>query len=192
MISILIREDCRDLTTFVTPIGQFRYKRLPFGLANAPSIFTKAMRQLLANCKGVDYYLDDVLVSGKDKTEHDQNLAALKKVLAKNKVTLNDQKCVFAASEIDFLGRSISAGTISPPKRPLEAIVELKIPTTKSELRSFLGFASFYRTFVPNFADLTTDLYALTKEGITFSPDDSFIVKVKHVKDMLLQFVPLA
>ncbi|XP_055626825.1 uncharacterized protein LOC129768907 [Toxorhynchites rutilus septentrionalis] len=72
---IELEENCRHLTNFFTEFGMFRCVRLPFGLCNAPDIFQEVLqRQILGNCPGVKNYLDDILVYGKSKEEHDINL----------------------------------------------------------------------------------------------------------------------
>lgn len=67
-------EDSRDATTFITRRGLYRFKRLPFGLVTAPELFQKAMDETLSGCEGTVWYLDDVLVEGRDLKEHDERL----------------------------------------------------------------------------------------------------------------------
>ena len=67
-----IKEKDRDITAFITHLGLFRYKRLPFGLANAPSIFMKIMNNIFRSCPGLVCYLDDILVYGRNQEEHDR------------------------------------------------------------------------------------------------------------------------
>lgn len=66
--------ESRDLTTFITNKGLFRFKRLPFGLVIAPELFQKVMDQILSGCSGTYWYLDDVIIEGKDQIEHDERL----------------------------------------------------------------------------------------------------------------------
>lgn len=73
-----LAEDSRDVTTFITNKGLFRFKRLPFGLVTAPEVFQRIMEEILAGCEGTYWYLDDVMVEGETKEIHDKNL---KKVL---------------------------------------------------------------------------------------------------------------
>lgn len=73
-LQVELAEESRDATTFITSRGLFRFKRLPFGLVTAPELFQKAMDEILAGCPGTHWYLDDVIVEGKDVKEHDERL----------------------------------------------------------------------------------------------------------------------
>lgn len=69
-----LEEDSRDITTFITNRGLFRFKRLPFGLVTAPEIFQRIMEEMLSGCEGTYWYLDDVIIEGETKEIHDRNL----------------------------------------------------------------------------------------------------------------------
>ncbi|XP_062711042.1 uncharacterized protein K02A2.6-like [Aedes albopictus] len=73
-LQVELAPESRDVTTFITNKGLFRFKRLPFGLVCAPELFQKVMDQILAGCAGTCWYLDDVMVEGKDLQEHDERL----------------------------------------------------------------------------------------------------------------------
>lgn len=73
-MQIELAEESKDITTFITGRGLFRFKRLPFGLVTAPELFQKAMDEILCGCEGVAWYLDDVIIEGKDIEEHDARL----------------------------------------------------------------------------------------------------------------------
>ncbi|XP_062713907.1 uncharacterized protein K02A2.6-like [Aedes albopictus] len=105
---IELDDDSRDVATFITNKGLFRFKRLPFGLVTAPEIFQRIMEEILSGCEGTYWYLDDVMVEGETKEIHDKNL---KKVLDRFKergVELNWEKCEFGVSRLEFLGYDIS------------------------------------------------------------------------------------
>ena len=90
------------------------YKRMAFGLSSAPSCFKKIMASILAGIPGVAIYLDDIVVHGINAVYHDERLQTVLTALAENHLTLNTDKCVFAASVIDYVGFRLSAGGISP------------------------------------------------------------------------------
>lgn len=69
-----LSSDSRDVTTFITNRGLFRFKRMPFGLVTAPEIFQRVMEELLSGCDGTFWYLDDIIVEGENKEIHDRNL----------------------------------------------------------------------------------------------------------------------
>ncbi|XP_055543389.1 uncharacterized protein K02A2.6-like [Wyeomyia smithii] len=69
-----LEEESRDIVTFITHSGLYRFKRLPFGLVSAPETFQRTMDEILANCEGTYWYLDDVGVEGSTVEEHDWRL----------------------------------------------------------------------------------------------------------------------
>ena len=87
---------------------------MAFGLSSAPSCFQKIMASILAGIPGVAIYLDDIVVHGINAVYHDERLQTVLTALAENHLTLNTDKCVFAASVIDYVGFRLSAGGISP------------------------------------------------------------------------------
>lgn len=100
----------RKLTTFITPVGRFIYKRLPFGITSAPEIFQKTVSSLINTLMldNVLVHADDILITGKDMIEHDRDLFKVLKLLSENGLTLNFNKCEFRKSETSYLGYVIS------------------------------------------------------------------------------------
>ena len=92
------------LTTFITPFGQYRFNKLPFGIMSAPKHFQRRMNEILADTEGAVCLIDDILVYGKSQLEHDQHLLAVLKKLNDAGLTLNKEKCVFNMTSIKFLG----------------------------------------------------------------------------------------
>lgn len=97
---IPLTEDSRSLTTFITPYGRYRYKRLPFGITSAPEHFQKRMSQVLAGMDGVVCHMDDMLVWGKTVAEHDERLRKVLNKLLNAGLTLNSEKCEFGKRDI--------------------------------------------------------------------------------------------
>ena len=92
---VLLTEESKLLTTFITPFGRFAYNRLPFGITSAPEFYQKQVSQIIAGLPGTVCLIDDIVVTGKDKQEHDQNLRAVLDRLSVAGVTLNREKCLF-------------------------------------------------------------------------------------------------
>ena len=187
-----IREDSRDLTAFTSHVGQFRYKRLPFGLANAPSAYMKVISHILKDCQNTVNYLDDILIFARTLEEHDRYLQATLKRLQDHNITLNEEKCQYKKTEIEFLGRVLGSEGISPPKKSLDAILSAPVPLDKKSLRSFLGLINFFRNFIPNIASCATSLYDLLKENVPFTWNDRHQEEFSALKQKLANFVPLA
>ena len=106
---IPLDEASRDLTTFMTPMGRYRFKRLPMGICVAPEIFPRKMTELLDGLPGAECFLDNIVVSGGSEEEHDKNLKSVLDVIKKSGLKLNEEKCVFGQKQIEFLGHIIGA-----------------------------------------------------------------------------------
>ena len=163
-LQVPLAKHSRHLTAFVTHEGVFQYRRMPYELSSAPSAFQKIISSVLAGIPGVLNLLDDVVICGNDKDEHDQRLQEVMTRLKKHNLTLNKDKCTFAAREIDFLGYRVSAEGVMPMHDNVEAIRKLKAPTNTKELSSFLGSTNYYRKFVPHYADIVEPLKQLLRK----------------------------
>lgn len=165
---VLLSPESRELTTFITDSGLYRFKRVCFGLASAPSAFQKMMATILQNCEKTLCYIDDVIVYGSTREEHFKNLKHVLHLIAKSGLKLND-KCVFNVQEIDFLGHRISDKGIRPLQSNIDAIKAAPAPTDISTLRSFLGMVGYYAKFVPDYAVLVEPLRELLRKNATFT-----------------------
>jgi len=112
----------RLLTAFITQFGQFCFNKLPFGISSAPEHFQKRMSQILTGLDGVVCQMDDVLVFGCNKTEHDVRLLAVLERIKAAGATLNAQKCEFGKTSITFLGHKIDHKGIQADPDKTQAI----------------------------------------------------------------------
>lgn len=159
-----IAENSRHLTNFFAGNATYRFKRLPFGLCNAPDIFQEILQtSVLAGCPGVCNYLDDILVHGRTKEEHDENLNVVLRRLHERKVKVNMDKCVIGQQSVKFLGFSLSHEGLRVEDEKLRAIEEFRTPETVLEVKSFLGLMDFSERFIPRRADRTKYLRELAK-----------------------------
>lgn len=157
-----LHENSRHLTNFFTEFGMFRYVRLPFGLCNAPDIFQEVLqRKILGGCKGVKNYLDDIIVHGETKEEHDTNLAAVLACLDEHNVKINTSKCVFASQSVKFLGFVLTPSGWQIEDEKLSAIQNFRRPETCAEVKSFLGLITYIDKFILDRATKTERLRAL-------------------------------
>ena len=162
---IPLSESSRLLTTFIAPTGRYCFNKLPFGISSFPENFQKRMSNLLDGLPGVLCLMDDVLVFGRDRAEHDERLmAALRRIEAAG-VTLNPQKCEFARTSLKFLGHIIDAQGIQADPDKTSAITEMAPPSSVPELRRFMGMANQLGKFTPNLAELTQPLRELLSKS---------------------------
>ena len=161
-----LTDQAKDLTGFVTSNGHFRFKVMPFGLVNAPATFCRLMRKVLKDLSNVDSFVDDILLYTEDWEDH---LIVIRKLLSRLRdanLTARPTKCNLGYKNIDCLGFTIGEeGQIYPQQEKVKSVMLASRPTTKKQVKSFLGLTGFYRKFVPNFSAIATPLSDLTKKG---------------------------
>lgn len=135
---VLLSENSKDLTTFITPFGRFRFNRMPMGMNSSSEVFQRKMATILSGIKGCINHVDDTLVHGKTIEEHDANLRQVLTALHKGGVTLNPNKCIFRTTECIFLGYIITGNGIRPLHDKVKAIIDLPVPKDLTALRSFM------------------------------------------------------
>jgi transposase InsO family protein len=158
---VLVHEDSRKYTTINTHRGLFEFCRLPFGISAAPAIFQRLMDTLMQGLPKVCVYLDDILVSGVDESDHYKNLSNVLGRLEDAGLTLKESKCVFAVSSIEYLGHIIDGQGLHPSPTKIDAIKNAPVPTNVTELKSFIGLINYYHKFLPNFSTTLAPLYQL-------------------------------
>ncbi len=166
---IEIEEADKPKTAFTTPLGFYECNRMPFGLSNAPATFQRLMEQCLGdlNLTQCLVYLDDIIVFSSTFEEHLERLAAVFQRLQDYGLKLKPSKCQLFQAKVGYLGHVISSEGISTDPAKTEAIKTWPTPQNVADLRSFLGFAGYYRRFVKDFSKLAKPLHALTGGGAT-------------------------
>ena len=166
---IPLAKDSKLLTTFITPFGRFCFNKLPFGISSAPEIFQRHMNNVLSGLPGVLCHVDDILVYGKDLTEHKSRLHATLKRIQAAGITLNQSKCSFNQSRVSFLGHVIDKDGISPDPKKTTAILEMAPPSSVTELRRFMGMINQINKFSPNISHISKPLRELLSSKISWT-----------------------
>ena len=121
-----VKEECQSLLTINTHLGLFSYTRLPFGISTAPALWQKAMNQVLQGIAGVVYFIDDILITGRTRQEHESNLKQVLNRLQQYGLRLNKSKCHFFQHELEFLGHIVSRDGIRPTDKELKPYKKLQ------------------------------------------------------------------
>lgn len=158
-----VHETDKHKTAFTTPFGLFEYNRLPFGLVNAPACFQRLMQHCFSE-QVFDIllvYIDDIIVYSKSFDQHLDRLEIVFQKLREFGLKLKPSKCLFVKRKVQYLGHTITADGISTESDKVSTVVNWKEPQTVKELRTFLGFASYYRKFISGFARIAGPLHEL-------------------------------
>ena len=164
---IAMHPDDQHKTAFVTPMGLFEYTRMPMGLSSAPATFQRLMQSTMSDFifQFLLVYLDDLLVYSKTFDEHLAHLDRLPQRIIDAGLKLKMDKCQFLRRQVHYLGHTISAEGVSCEAGKVEAVKNWPVPATTTALRSFLGFASYYRRFIQGFSKIAGPLHDLVAKG---------------------------
>lgn len=165
---IELEESSREITTFVTYKGLYRYKRLMFGISSAPEKYQQVISQVFHDCEGVQNISDDIVIHGRDKAEHDKRLRKALQRIKEKGLTLNQAKCEFSMNKITFMGHVMSKNGIGPTSDRIKSLLDAKEPISGSEVKSFLGLVNFSARYIPNLATVSEPLRRLTKKNVNF------------------------
>ena len=131
------------MTTFITPVGRFKFKRLPFGVSCANEIFQRKMTKFLRDISGVDIYQDDILVHAATVAEHDVIFNKVMDRLCTAQLNLNSEKCEIRKTQLEFLGHHVSGVGIGPHPEKIVAVSDLRAPENVSEVRHIMGMINY-------------------------------------------------
>ena len=166
-----ISPESRYITTFATHVGLKRFKRLSFGISSASEVFQNTIRQTIEGIPNVLNISDDILVHGRNLSEHNAALDALLSRLSDKGLTLNANKCEFQKTKIQFFGLVFSADGVSPDERKVDAIKNAPRPQSVEEVRSLLGMASYSARFIPRLSTITHPLRVLTETDFIWTDE---------------------
>ena len=185
---IRIRPECAKYASFTTELGDYRPVCLLMGLRGASETLQRVVDQIygpvLATGK-VQCYLDDLVCATTDETDHMQTLRAVFSLAKKHDVKYKPEKTKLFHHSIKLLGHVISSEGIQVDNKKIAAITDIAPPTTKTEVRAFLGITAFYRRFVPNYANIALPLIHLLRKNVPFLFDDKCEEAFRALKTIL-------
>ena len=163
-------EKNEKLTTFVTSMGSYKYRVLPFGLTNGPASWQHYMNDLLFNFLNefCQVYLDDILIYSKSKKKHIVHVRAILEKLKEAGLQVNIEKCEFFKKKVAFLGVILSVDGLRMDPKKIQVIVDWARPTNLKEVQAFVGFVNFYRRFIRDFSKKAKALTRMTKKLVEF------------------------
>ena len=181
-------------SAFVTPSGVYQWKRLPFGLAAAPSSFQHLLTQVLhhLNYQIALVYVDDILVFSKTFEDHLKHLQLVFDRLRAANLTLKPSKCLFARKEVIYLGHKVSKQGVEVDRSKIETVESFPVPKNEKQVRSFLGLCNYYRKFVKGYGHIAGPLHNLTKESVPFEWTEACQKAFDKLKQALISSPVLA
>ena len=163
----VLDEESSLLTTFATPFGRYRWKRLSFGLSVSSEIFQKRVNQALEGLNGILNITDDILIYGVGDTDkeaqqdHDRNLEALLQRCRERGIALNQNKLKLRITEVPFMGHIFSNQGLKIDPEKTKAVLEMLKPED--------GFVNYLAKFLPSLANHMEPISRLTRQDTEFT-----------------------
>lgn len=191
---VKMREEDKPKTAFVTYKGLYQFKVMPFGLANSPKTFERLMELALTGLQWERclVYIDDVIVFGKTFEDTIDNLKLVFDRFRKANLKLKPSKCKFFQDEVKYLGHVVSADGIKCDPEKINSVKNWPVPESVSDVRSFLGIASYYRKFIDKFSTIAFPLTQLTRKDKRFIWADECQESFMTLKNALISTKVLA
>ena len=186
---VKVADQSQKYTSFTTPLGQFSYLRMPFGICNGPSIFQRFVNNVfqdLIKQKRIIVYFDDIVIATETIDEHLSILSDALKLMSAHQLQIRFDKSQFLKIEIIYLGYQVSVEGIRPNPRNVSVIRDYPIPTNPKALHSFLGLASYFRRFIHNFSVMAKPLFDLLRKDIPFHFGIDKLNAFEQIKNKLI------
>ncbi|MCI0562406.1 MAG: reverse transcriptase domain-containing protein [Nitrososphaera sp.] len=165
---IPLTKESREITAFIVPTkGLFHFTRMPYGLTKAPATFQRLLDRLIGPAMDpyAFAYLDDIIIATRTFEEHLHRLRRVLRTIYQAGLTINPEKCKFCCSEVKYLGFVVNQDGLQVNPDKVTPVVNYPVPKTVKQVRRFLGMASWYRRFIPNFASATEPLNRLLRKN---------------------------
>ena len=186
---IAIAPEDQEKTTFTCPYGTFAFRRMSFGLCNAPATFQRCMMSMFSDLteEVMEIFIDDFTVYGSSFEHCLQNLGAVLHMCQDKNLALNWEKCHFMVTEGIVLGHRISAAGLEVDQARVSIIKTLLPPTTVKGIRSFLGHVGFYRRFIKDFSKIARPLCRILEKDTKFNFNATYQSSFEENKSILVE-----
>lgn len=183
-----LHPDSRDITSFSTEEGSFRFTRLPYGLKVAPNSFQRMMTMAFSGLapEKAFVYMDDLVVIAPSENQMIQNLESVFQICRSKNLKLNPDKCLFFQKEVTYLGHRCTDQGLLPDPSKIEKIKSYPPPKDAEEVKRFVAFANYYRKFVKNFAHHASILTYLTKKNVEYKWTQECQEAFEYLKDSIM------
>jgi len=190
---VKMAEASKEKTAISTHRGLFQFRRMQFGLTNAPANFQRMMSTVLAKHLGKSclIYLDDVVIYSRDEQTHRGHVSEVLEALSGAGLVVKESKCTFGVKEVKLLGFVVCGEGLKADPDKVAAIRDMAPPTDKKGVRRVLGSANYYRQLMVNYADVVAPLTKLTRKAVKFEWDESCQKAWGELKELLLECVIL-
>ena len=179
--------DDQEKTAFVTPIGNYHYKVMPFGLKNAGSTYQRMMIRMFESQlgKNIEIYIDDMVVKSKMVSEHLEDLRAIFEILRKYKLRLNASKCLFDIGSGKFLGYMVTHRGIEVNPDQIKAINNLRSPRNPKEVQKLIEMTAALNRFISRSVDRCRPFFLLINKWKGFEWTEEYATAFQQLKDYL-------
>ena len=184
---VAVHPDDQEKTTFTCPYGTFAFRRMPFGLCNAPATFQRCMLAIFSDMIDdvMEVFMDDFSVYGSSFEDCLQKLTRVLSRCAETNLVLSWEKSHFMVQEGIVLGHIVSKRGIEVDRAKVESISRLTPPTSVRQIRSFLGHAGFYRRFIKDFSKISRPLCTLLEKDQPFVFSEDCMKAFEILKEAL-------
>ncbi|CAM8892752.1 unnamed protein product [Rhodiola kirilowii] len=172
---IPIAPEDQEKTTFTCPFGTFAFRRMSFGLCNAPGTFQRVVTSIFSDMIGefIEVFMDDFTIHGDTFDACLSNLNTVLERCVSMNLVLNYEKCHFMVTQGIVLGHVVSQKGMEVDKAKIDLITTLPYPSTVRDIQSFLGHAGFYRRFIKDFSKKALPLSTLLQKEVPFEFTDA-------------------
>ena len=166
---VQMEESSQDYTAFSTRFGSFEKLRMPMGLTGSPPIFQCLVEKVLVGLtwKNCLPYLDDIIIFSSTPEEHLKRLRLVFERLRAHNLKINPDNCDFFRMKVQFLGHIVSKDRLEVDPTKIKTVRKFPVPRSQTEVKSFLGLASFYH-FVPKIAEIARPLHKASETSTKF------------------------